>query len=81
MNKRHFLFTFLMIGAIVLSACGGTSNTADNNSNTADDTADEPDVDPEACNLAAPDEATEINMIGWSFEIMDFYAAEFEKCS
>jgi ABC-type glycerol-3-phosphate transport system substrate-binding protein len=34
-----------------------------------------------ACMVEAPGEATEINMIGWSFPITDFYAAELEKCS
>lgn len=38
-------------------------------------------VDPTECNLDAPAEAVEINMIGWSFAITDFYAEELEKCS
>lgn len=38
-------------------------------------------VDPTACNMPAPAAATEINMIGWSFPITDFYAEELEKCS
>lgn len=42
--------------------------------------AEEP-VDVSACNLEAPDEAVELNMIGWSFPITDFYAAELEKCN
>ncbi len=33
------------------------------------------------CNLAAPAEATEINMIGWSFPITDFYAGELDACN
>lgn len=32
------------------------------------------------CNLEAPSESTEINMIGWTFPILDFYASELEKC-
>ena len=32
------------------------------------------------CNLEAPAEATELNMLGWSFPIADFYAAELEGC-
>jgi sorbitol/mannitol transport system substrate-binding protein len=39
------------------------------------------EVDPTACNLAAPDEPVEISVIGWSFEIMNFYADEMEKCA
>lgn len=38
-------------------------------------------VDPTECNLEAPAEAAEINMIGWSFPITDYYAEELEKCS
>jgi multiple sugar transport system substrate-binding protein len=37
-------------------------------------------VDPTKCNLEAPAEEVEINMIGWSFPITDFYAAEVAKC-
>lgn len=33
------------------------------------------------CTVAAPAEATEINMIGWSFPITDFYAEELSACS
>ena len=38
-------------------------------------------VDPTECNLEAPEEAVEINMIGWSFPITDFYAEELDKCN
>ncbi|MEM9952389.1 MAG: extracellular solute-binding protein [Chloroflexota bacterium] len=34
-----------------------------------------------ACTVTAPEDATEVNMIGWSFPITDFYAAELELCS
>ena len=34
-----------------------------------------------ACNVEAPAEAVEINMMGWSFPITDFYAAELELCN
>lgn len=37
-------------------------------------------VDPTECNLDAPAEKTELNMIGWSFPITDFYAEELRKC-
>ncbi len=33
------------------------------------------------CDTEAPAEAVEINFIGWSFPIADFYAAELEGCS
>jgi ABC-type glycerol-3-phosphate transport system substrate-binding protein len=37
-------------------------------------------VDPTECNLDAPESAVELNMIGWSFPITDFYAEELAKC-
>ena len=37
-------------------------------------------ADPSACNIEPPAEEVEINMIGWSFPITDYYAAELEKC-
>jgi multiple sugar transport system substrate-binding protein len=37
-------------------------------------------VDPTECNLEAPAEEVEINMMGWSFPITDYYAEEVEKC-
>ena len=38
-------------------------------------------VDSTACNLDAPSTPVEINMIGWSFPITDFYASELKKCN
>ena len=38
-------------------------------------------VDPTECNLDPPAEPVEINMIGWSFPITDYYAEELEKCN
>ena len=38
-------------------------------------------VDPTECNLEAPAEEVELNMMGWSFPITDYYAEELEKCS
>ncbi len=37
-------------------------------------------VDPTECNLESPAEEAEINMIGWSFPITDYYAEEVAKC-
>jgi ABC-type glycerol-3-phosphate transport system substrate-binding protein len=34
----------------------------------------------EGCDIVPPSEQTEINMIGWSFPITDFYADELMKC-
>lgn len=33
------------------------------------------------CTVEAPSEATEINMIGWTFPLTDFYASELELCN
>ncbi|MEM6281332.1 MAG: extracellular solute-binding protein [Chloroflexota bacterium] len=33
------------------------------------------------CNIAAPDEAVELSLIGWSFPITDFYADEVAACN
>jgi len=33
-----------------------------------------------ACNIDPPNSTTEVNVIGWSFEIMNFYANEMKKC-
>lgn len=33
------------------------------------------------CELEAPADATEINMIGWSFPITDYYAEELNECN
>jgi len=33
------------------------------------------------CNIDAPSESVEINMIGWTYPIVDFYAEELEKCN
>lgn len=41
--------------------------------------AEEP-VDPTACHIEPPDTPVEVNLIGWPFDIMDFYTAEMEKC-
>jgi ABC-type glycerol-3-phosphate transport system substrate-binding protein len=38
-------------------------------------------VDPTACNVEPPTEPVEINLMGWSFPITDFYAEELEKCN
>lgn len=38
-------------------------------------------VDPTACNVDAPAEAAEINMIGWTYPIVDYFAEELEKCN
>jgi len=36
---------------------------------------------PSGCNVASPEKATQIDMIGWAFPITSFYAKELEKCN
>ena len=33
------------------------------------------------CQIGAPESGVTINMIGWTFDIMEFYAGELEKCN
>ena len=33
------------------------------------------------CDIAAPDSATTVNMIGWTYPIIDFYADELKRCN
>ncbi len=39
------------------------------------------DMDGTICNLDAPADAVEVNMIGWAFPITEFYAEELNKCN
>lgn len=38
-------------------------------------------INAQECQVAAPAEPTEVNFIGWAFDITEFYAGELEKCS
>lgn len=38
-------------------------------------------ADGHSCDVDAPADATELNMMGWSFPITDFYAGELESCN
>ena len=38
-------------------------------------------ADDHVCDIEAPADAVEINMMGWSFPITDFYAEELESCN
>lgn len=77
MKKTRYLLILLVMGAVVLGACATPATEAPP---TAPPATEVVAVDPEACNVAAPDSAVTINYFGWPFEIMEFYAAEMEKC-
>jgi multiple sugar transport system substrate-binding protein len=38
-------------------------------------------AEPSGCNVASPEKATQIDMLGWAFPITSFYAKELEKCN
>lgn len=37
--------------------------------------------DESACNIPAPESSATVNMIGWTYPIIDFYAEELESCN
>ncbi|MEZ4664252.1 MAG: extracellular solute-binding protein [Caldilineaceae bacterium] len=74
----------LMVLGLVLSACAAPAPAGDAAAPAATEApAEEAATDAMAggCNVLAPAAAVEINMMGWSFPITDFYAAELEKCN
>jgi len=76
------LFGLLIALAMLAAACGGAEITDEGTAaTTAPPGEEEVAVDPAACNLEAPGEATTINYIGWPFEAMEFYTTELEKCA
>jgi len=89
MQKRHLItLIVILLSGFTLIACQTdtaevpqpTSPSAPAAQPTAVEQVEAP-VDPTACNLEPPAQRTTINMIGWSFPITDYYAAELEKCS
>ncbi|MCE7983560.1 MAG: extracellular solute-binding protein [Caldilinea sp. CFX5] len=90
--KRKQAVNFLalaLIATMILAACAPVAPADDNAAAPAatEAPAEEATAAPAeevaagGCNVAAPAEAVEINMMGWSFPITDFYAAELEKCN
>ncbi|MFV1859510.1 MAG: ABC transporter substrate-binding protein [Anaerolineales bacterium] len=72
MNRKYYLPSLLLLGAIVISACAKAA--------TPEVVEEVAVVDPTACNVPVPDSPVTITYFGWPFEIMEFYAAEMEKC-
>ena len=84
MQKQHLLITLsLLIGSLLLTACQPVAVAPDAGGDTmaASDAMSDESMMPEGCKIAAPAEAVEINMIGWSFPITDFYVDELTKCN
>lgn len=87
-NRLFTVLALLLVVGMVLSACGApaaapadtTSESADTEEAAAEEGGDE-EMAEGGCNIDAPADKTEINMIGWSFPITDFYADELNKCN
>jgi multiple sugar transport system substrate-binding protein len=94
-RKNLIMLVLLLVIALVVSACGASEpapapvpaeeeSTVEEAAPAEEEAAEEEaapmEKDPAICNVAPPSDATEINMIGWSFPIMDFYADELMKC-
>ncbi|MEM7029849.1 MAG: extracellular solute-binding protein [Chloroflexota bacterium] len=76
--KAGLLILILGMVSVMLVACEAAVAPAEP---AADSMAADADMmDDSACHIDAPDAPVEINLIGWPFEIMDFYTAEMEKC-
>ena len=73
-NARVLLIVLAL--SLLLVACEQAAPAADSGGDSAD-SADSGEMMAESvCNVEAPAEAVELNLIGWPFEIMDFYTAE-----
>lgn len=77
MRRNYLTYSFILAFGLLLAACQPVPEQEASMEGNADTMA----MDPSACNVEAPAEAVEINMMGWSFPITDFYAAELEKCN
>lgn len=89
---KLLLLSLLVIASLVLSACGATEAPAEPTEAPAAAPTEEaaapepteeaaaPEPEAGACNVEPPAEEVELNMIGWSFPITDFYAEELMKC-
>lgn len=85
MRKQHLInIIVILIGSLILVACSPetveVTRIVEVEGETITETV-EVIVDPTECNLEAPADDTELNMMGWSFPITDYYAEELEKCN
>ncbi len=93
-NRYFILIVFALLSALILVACGGGAAPEEaapaeeapaEESASAEEAGEETDSEMassgvEGCDIAPPSEETEINLVGWSFPITDFYAEEVAKC-
>lgn len=81
-TKRNLFTLLTLLAVLIVSACQPVAPApAADGGSMAEDTSSDEAMMAEGCMIAAPAEAVEINMIGWSFPITDFYADELEKCN
>lgn len=78
LKKAKMLMLVLGLLSLLLAACEQAAPETDGGGEAA---ADSGEVMAESiCNVEAPAEAVELDLIGWPFDIMDFYTVEIEKC-
>jgi ABC-type glycerol-3-phosphate transport system substrate-binding protein len=82
MKKYSLLLSVLLILSILLAACGPTPEPEKivETVEVEVEVTREVIVDPTACNIDPPESPVTINVYGWPFEIMNFYADEMKKC-
>jgi sorbitol/mannitol transport system substrate-binding protein len=84
LNKR-WMKVYVVLAAVLLvsAACGPgpTPEVIEREVTREVEKEVEVIVDPTACNLDAPASATSVDVIGWAFDITEFYANELEKCN
>jgi sorbitol/mannitol transport system substrate-binding protein len=69
--KSYVIVLLVLIASMILSACGGAVKTTNPPTN-ADDTG---------CNIEPPASPVTVNMMGWTFDIMNYYAEQMKKCN
>ena len=80
---RNVKLLLLILGLVSLLAvgCEAPAPEADSSEDASTEAASDAEMaEGSGCNVDAPDEAVELNLIGWPFDIMDFYTAEIEEC-
>ncbi|MEM7133006.1 MAG: extracellular solute-binding protein [Chloroflexota bacterium] len=81
LKNAKTLMLVLGLLALLVVACEQAAPAAESGSGETMEAATEEEMMAESvCNVEAPAEPVELNLIGWPFDIMDFYTAEIEKC-
>ena len=95
MKHKLLRFLLLLVITVFVVACGAdepeteavVDSAASEEETAVEETMEEEAaveevaIDPTACNVPAPSEPVTVNLYGWQFDIMDYYAAELEKCA